>query len=241
MLRIHPLELVHVEHAGTLDDPIDIERFDQLVAGKDFVLSTIVPSQQRQIIDHSIGQEPIQPKLIARRGTMSLRQLLLVLPQNQRAVRVPRPRCAERIQYQSLTQRVRQVLLGSDHGGDPHRGVVHRDAKVVHGDAARTEQDEIADGRLGVPGDSAADGVVDDDAGTGGDLEADRVGIAGGDLLGHEFRVGVAPGSVVAWRDAFGLHSGLHLFQFFRSAEAWIGLALVDEGFAEFGVDGGAF
>mmetsp|Transcript_22575 Transcript_22575/g.38678 ORF Transcript_22575/g.38678 Transcript_22575/m.38678 type:complete len:242 (-) Transcript_22575:598-1323(-) len=241
MLRVHPLELVHVKHTGALHNPTNVECLNQLITGEDFVISSIIPSQQCKVVDHGIREEPIQPKLITGCCPVTLGQLLLILSQDERAVCITRPGRTERIQNQSLTQRIGQVFLRANHGGNSHGGIVNGHAEVVNGYAARTKQDEVSNSRLGIPRDGATNGIIDDNTGAGGDLETHRVGISGRNFIGNQLRISITPRAIVAGWDALGLHFQFHLFQFFRCAEAGVGLTFVDEGLGEFGVNGGAF
>mmetsp|Transcript_29762 Transcript_29762/g.50738 ORF Transcript_29762/g.50738 Transcript_29762/m.50738 type:complete len:268 (+) Transcript_29762:886-1689(+) len=104
VLRIHPLQLIHIKHRRTLHNPINIKRINQLLPRENLIIRPIIPSQQRQIINHGIRQEPIQSELITRRGTMTLTQFLFILTQNQRTVCISWPGGTKCIQDQSLSK-----------------------------------------------------------------------------------------------------------------------------------------
>mmetsp|Transcript_30905 Transcript_30905/g.63114 ORF Transcript_30905/g.63114 Transcript_30905/m.63114 type:complete len:834 (-) Transcript_30905:594-3095(-) len=239
MLGVHPPQLVHVEDRGTFHHPIHSERLDEFVPGEDLVVGPVVPTQKSEVVDHGVRQEPVQAELVARRGAVPLGQLLLVLAQDQGAVRVPRAGGAQGVEDESLPQGVGQVLLGADDRSDAHGGVVDRDAEVVNGNPGRTEQDEITHGGLGVPGDGTAHRVVDHHPTARGHLEPHRERRALRHLFRNLLRIGVPPGTVVPGGNALRLLPRLHLVQFLLGAEAGVGLPFVDETLGDLGVEGG--
>ena len=76
---------------------------------------------------------------------MTLAQALLVGPENQRHVREPRDRRADRLVQQHLLRRVRDVIVAADHMRDPHLHIVGHDRQVIGGMAVGSEDDEVLD------------------------------------------------------------------------------------------------
>mmetsp|Transcript_7782 Transcript_7782/g.16715 ORF Transcript_7782/g.16715 Transcript_7782/m.16715 type:complete len:421 (-) Transcript_7782:647-1909(-) len=241
VLLVDPPQFFHVKDGGRFDDAAQLKGFDEFVTGKNLVVGTIVPPQQGQVVDHGVRQESIQSELVAGGGPVSLRQLLLVLSQDERAVGVLGTGGAQAIQNQSLPDCVGQMLLGANDGGDPHQGVVDGDTEIVDRNPVRPQQNEISDGRFGVPGDGAADGIVDDDPGTLRDLESHRVGRSSVHHLVDFLLGGISPPSVVAWGNSGGLLLGPHFLEFLVGTKAAVDLALGEEFFGRLHVNVGAF
>ena len=94
---------------------------------------------------------------------MALGKLGTIRGENEGHVRELRKREAEGVVHERLAKRVRQVLLGAQHVGDSHGGVVHGDAKVVHGHTVGAQHHEIAE-RVRIPTNLTPHHVVDFDA-----------------------------------------------------------------------------
>mmetsp|Transcript_8732 Transcript_8732/g.29141 ORF Transcript_8732/g.29141 Transcript_8732/m.29141 type:complete len:233 (-) Transcript_8732:1084-1782(-) len=75
MLTVDPLELLHVEHGGGGSHSVEVEGGDQLLPAVDVLVCPVVPSQQRQVVDHGIGKKALLAKLVARGGAMALGEL----------------------------------------------------------------------------------------------------------------------------------------------------------------------
>ena len=74
---------------------------------------------------------------------MTLRQPGLVRPEDQRQVREPRQRRAERLVEENLARRVGDVVVAADDVGDAHVHVVDDDAEVVDRRAVGAQDDEV--------------------------------------------------------------------------------------------------
>mmetsp|Transcript_4545 Transcript_4545/g.10933 ORF Transcript_4545/g.10933 Transcript_4545/m.10933 type:complete len:403 (+) Transcript_4545:1541-2749(+) len=168
---------------------------------------------------------------------MTLGELLLVFAQDQRAMRISGTRGTKSIKNKALPQGVGKMLLGANDSGDAHAGIIDGDTEVVDRNAGRTEEDKVTDGGLGIPRYSSTDGIFNDDAGVGGDLEADGVPGTFGHLLRHEVWISVTPSAVVSSGHTFGLLPSLHLLELLLGAEAGIGLVLINQLLGELGVD----
>ena len=75
---------------------------------------------------------------------MPLGELSLVLAQDERAVSILGEGEAERLEHQRLAHGVCQMLFCARDSGDAHKGIVDSNTEVVHRDAVRTKQDEVA-------------------------------------------------------------------------------------------------
>mmetsp|Transcript_2106 Transcript_2106/g.6072 ORF Transcript_2106/g.6072 Transcript_2106/m.6072 type:complete len:541 (-) Transcript_2106:211-1833(-) len=237
MLLIDPPELVHIKDGRTLDNTVNIKCLNELISRENFVFGTVVPSQQGEVVDHGIGQESIELELVARGGAVTLGELLLVLTQDEGAMRISRTRSTKSIEDEALPQGVGKMLLGANDGGDAHAGIIDGDTEVVNRYARRTEEDKVTDGGFSIPGYSSADSIFDDDTSVGGNLEADGVRGTFGHLLRHEVWISIAPSAVVSGGHAFCLLLGLHLLELLLGAEAGIGLAFVNQLLGELGID----
>mmetsp|Transcript_23456 Transcript_23456/g.55533 ORF Transcript_23456/g.55533 Transcript_23456/m.55533 type:complete len:335 (+) Transcript_23456:665-1669(+) len=59
VLLIHPTEFLHIEDGGTLHDASQFKSIDELVAGENLVVRPVVPSEERQVVDHRIRQKSV--------------------------------------------------------------------------------------------------------------------------------------------------------------------------------------
>ena len=72
------------------------------------------PAEQREEIHHRVRQVALPLVLHHRRRAVPLAQALLVGAENQRHVREPRHRRAERLEQQHVLRRVRDVIVAAD-------------------------------------------------------------------------------------------------------------------------------
>ena len=145
----------------------------------------------------------------------------------------------EGVVHERLPEGVWEVLLGAEDVGDAHGGIVHCDAKVVHGHAVGSEEDEVAEG-VGVPANLAADHVVNLDAFALGHPEPVGVRGALGHLRLHILLRGGGPLAHVLGRELLRLLLLLHCGELLIGAEARVRVALIHELLRELLVDGAA-
>ena len=79
---------------------------------------------------------------------MTLRELLAVLAEDARDVRVDRELGPERGEHLDLLRRVRDVVVAADDMRDPVEPVLERGGEVVRGPPVRTDEDEILELRV---------------------------------------------------------------------------------------------
>ena len=106
------------------------------------------PPEQREEVEHRLGQEALPLVLHHRRRAVPLAQPPLVGAEDQRHVREARHRRAERLVEQHLLRRVRDVIVAADDVGDPHVDVVDDDRQVIGRVAVRPQDDEVLDHRV---------------------------------------------------------------------------------------------
>ena len=80
--------------------------------------------------------------------TAALRQLLVLLVGDQRAVHIGRHLPAESLVETIVLRRGGQILVASHHMGDAHQMVVHHVGKIIGGIAVGFDQDHIV--QLGI-------------------------------------------------------------------------------------------
>ena len=166
---------------------------------KDLAIGARRPAEQREEVDHRFGQIAL-PRVLDHRGrAMTLAQPLLVGSEDQRHVREPRHRRAERLVQQDLLRRVRDVIVAPHHMRDLHLHIVGHDGELIGRMAVGAQEDEVFDVRA-VELDRAVHEVVEARRALG-HAEADRarhgVALARGDLVRRQCaaRAVVAPGA----------------------------------------------
>mmetsp|Transcript_65106 Transcript_65106/g.128758 ORF Transcript_65106/g.128758 Transcript_65106/m.128758 type:complete len:401 (+) Transcript_65106:1076-2278(+) len=237
VLAVNPPKLLHVKDGRRLGHPIEREGRDELIDRVDLLIRRIIPAEQAEVVDHRLGQEALQLKLVDGGSAVSLGELRAVLAEHEAEVGILWYGVPEGLEDEDLPNRVGQVLLRTDDVGHCHLGVVHRHAEVVHGHAARAQQDEVADRRRHIPRHLATDRVLDGDDLATRHLEAHRVRFAGLHPPGHLLGVGVAPGAVVLRVLTEGLCCHALFFELLGCAEARVRLASLQQLLREFLVD----
>ena len=149
VLLVEPVELFGVEDGVAAADAFERERCDQLVAREQFLVAARRPSEQRQEVDHRLGQ-------ISRDAGYSMTD---VAPCRLLSRFLSGPRisgtCAngggvlpKRLIQQHLLRRVGDVIVAADDVGDLHVDVVGDDRQVIGRLAVGPQNDEVLD--LGV-------------------------------------------------------------------------------------------
>ena len=162
VLLVHPLELVGVESRRRGTDRVEVEPRDELLAREDLVVA-VRPAEPREEVDDRLGQVAQLLVLHHAHRAVPLRELLPVLAQHGRHVRVHGRLRAERADDVDLPRRVVDVVVAADHVRDPHVEVVDDDAEVVGRRAVRARDHEVVELRVGDL-DAPLDAVVPRDA-----------------------------------------------------------------------------
>mmetsp|Transcript_8312 Transcript_8312/g.20458 ORF Transcript_8312/g.20458 Transcript_8312/m.20458 type:complete len:207 (-) Transcript_8312:940-1560(-) len=206
---------------------MELKGINQFVASENLIVRSVVPPQKREVIDHGIRQKAIQSELVARGSSVTFGKLLLVLSEDQRTVSISGSGRSEGIQYQSLSNSVGQMLLGTNDSRNSHEGIIDGDAKVVDRNSIRSQQNKVTNGSFSIPGNCSADGIVNDDSRSLGNLETNRVGLSGVQRLVDFLLGGVSPSSVVTGRNACGFLLLPHSIELLGGAKAAVGLTLL--------------
>ncbi len=123
---VHPVELGVVEGGRALADPLEREPLDQLVPRHDRRLAVGRPAEQREEVHQRRRDVAGCAELVHRDGAVPLRELLAVLAEDVRDVRVGRNLGAQSLQDQDLLRGVRDVVVAADHVRDPVEPVLDR-------------------------------------------------------------------------------------------------------------------
>src|SRR5581483_3938384 len=95
VLLVEPVELLWVKHGVAAADPLEREDLLELVYREDLLVRPRRPPEQRQEVDHRLGQIALAPVLADRRRPVPLAQPLPVGAENERHVRKLRQRRAD--------------------------------------------------------------------------------------------------------------------------------------------------
>ncbi len=181
---VQPFELLVVEGRRARADAPEREALDQLLRRHDRRVVVVRPAEQRQEVHQRLGEVARLAELVDRLGAVALRQLLPVVAEHVRHVRVDGQLGAERAQDLDLLRRVRDVVVAADHVGDAVVHVLDGRGEVVGRPAVRADDDDVLE-LLVRELDPAADGVLPAGHALVGHAEADRalvlVGLALGD------------------------------------------------------------
>ena len=128
---VHPVELRVVELRRARAHALEREPLDELVAAHDRRLAVGRPAEQREEVDERLGEVAGLAELVDAGRAVPLRELLPVLPEDVRHVRVDGQLGPDRADDVDLLRRVRDVVLAADHVRDPVPDVLHRRSEVV--------------------------------------------------------------------------------------------------------------
>ena len=237
VMEVDPVELFDVEDGRVLGDAVEGELF---IAAEDFLIAFRRPAEEGQEVDQCVGQVAHIAVLLDRCSAMALAHLLLVGAEDERYVSELRGFKAQCLVDDQLARRVGQVFFRTDDVGDVHEGIVEDDAVVIDRDAVGFDDDEVAD-VVGIEGYVTADEVVQFNRFVLRRLDADDVGTAFLEVLFDRFFGQVSAFAGVDRRFPFGQLSLFFRFQFFRRAEAVVGLAFGQELFRIFLINAQAF
>jgi hypothetical protein len=133
VMAIGPRQLLLVEHAGAVADPVERKAARELVERQELVAAAGRPSHEREIVGERLGEIALRAKFRNRCGAVPLRQRRMIRAEDQREVREPWRRPAQSPVKQNLPRRVRDVILTADHVRHAHQPIVHDHGEIVGG------------------------------------------------------------------------------------------------------------
>ena len=221
-------QLQRVKDSRGLGNAGGIPDLDHLVQRENLLLALGCPAQQQQIVQHGGGQIALCHEVLIAGIAVALRQLVLRVLHDGRAVDVDGLLPAERIVQQVVLRRRGQILAAADDMGNAHQVVVHDVRKVVGRHTVGLDQNLVVQ-FPDIDLDMTVDNIVKARHAALGDLLADDIGLARGQLGGNFLGGQVAAMAVVVGhftRSALGL---VHFVQALLGAEAVVGLARLDK------------
>ena len=221
-------QLQRVKDSRRLGNAGRIPNLDHLVQRENLLLALGCPAQQQQIVQHGGGQIALRHEVLIAGIAVALRQLVLRVLHDGRAVDVDGLLPAERIVQQVVLRRRGQILAAADDMGNAHQVVVHDVRKVVGRHTVGLDQNLVVQ-LLDIDLDMTVDNIVKARHAALGDLLADDIRLARGQLGGNFLGGQVAAVAVVVGhfaRSALGL---VHFVQALLGAEAVVGLARLDK------------
>ena len=221
-------QLQRVKDGRGLGNTGRIPDLDHFVQRENLLLALGRPAQQQQIVQHGGGQIALRHKVLIAGIAVALRQLVLRVLHDGRAMDVDGLLPAERIVQQVVLRRRGQILAAADDMGNAHQVVVHDVRKVVGRHTVGLDQNLVVQ-LPDIDLDMTVDNIVKARHAALGDLLADDIGLARGQLGGNFLGGQVAAVAVVVGhfaRSALGL---VHFVQALLGAEAVVGLARLDK------------
>ena len=170
---VEPAELALVEDRRRAADALDREPLDQLGRREDGLVVLRPPAEQGQVVAQGRREVAGIAELLHRGGAVALGELLAVRAVEQRQVRVAGRLAAQRLEYEQLLGRVREMVVAADHIGDPHLEIVDGDREVVQRRAVAARDHEVV-GEPVLEPHRPADHVLDRGLALVGNLEPDR-------------------------------------------------------------------
>ena len=143
MHAVQPLELLVVEGRRARADAIQREALDQLLRRHLGGLVVVRPAEQREEVHQRLGDVAGVPELVDRLRAVALGELLAVVAEHVRDVRVDRQLVAERSQDLDLLRRVRDVVVAADHVRDRVVHVLDGRGEVVGRAAVRADEHDV--------------------------------------------------------------------------------------------------
>src|SRR3989338_8296431 len=131
MLVIKPLQLFRPKHCAGLVYALQRKEFRQLRKRIQLPLSSRIPTQERQVVDERFGEVALRFVLVDRHRAVAFGHFCFVGGKDKRDVRVLWPDKLQRLLYQYLPLRVRNVVLAADDVRHPHVVVVDNHRQVV--------------------------------------------------------------------------------------------------------------
>ena len=221
-------QLQRVKDSRRLGNAGRVPDLDHLVQREDLLLALGCPAQQQQIVQHGGGQIALRHEVLIAGIAVALRQLVLRVLHDGRAMDVDGLLPAESIVQQVVLRRRGQILAAADDMGNAHQVVVHDVRKVVGRHTVGLDQNLVVQ-LPDIDLDMTVDNIVKARHAAFGDLLADDIGLARGQLGGNFLGGQMAAVAVVVGhfaRSALGL---VHFVQALLGAEAVVGFARLDQ------------
>ncbi len=167
MRRIDRLGLLAVEPGRVAGDPFAVERGHQFLGGEDVPVLGQRPTEQGQIVDHALGDEPVVAVLEEVGLRIPLGKLLVALARDEGKVAelgrvLGNADVGQCLVQRNLTRGGRQQVLAAQHVGDAHQRVVDGIDQGVQGCPVASDHHRIGY-RTGREADLTADHVLEGD------------------------------------------------------------------------------
>ena len=222
VMGVQPVQLLGVELRGRRRDVVEVEPFAELLHRENFLVA-VRPAEAGQVVEHGFRQIAFVVVLHHAHRAVALRELLPVVAEDHRQVRVERHLRAERGEDVDLARRVIHVIVATDDVGDLHIPVVNDDAEIVGRRAVGARDHQIVEFGIGDL-DAALDEVVPGHHAIERIAEAHDRQRAG--WWGRQRLAGLrAPGAVITRLEAPGAQLLAHVVELFRCCVAVVGRA----------------
>ena len=236
ILAVHPGQLFSIINCCLFGHLLQLEQLYSILQAEDFSFIARAPAQKSQIVYNSLCYKALAAEFLNRCCTMTFTQLGTIRSQNHGHMTKFRRLPAKSLVYQKLLRSIGQMLLCTHYMGHAHQMVVNNNSKIVGRNAIALHNYEIII-LIHVEGYIAMNQVMNYYTSFSRNFQTYRIGRTGVNaslnLLGSQ----IAAGTCIAE----GLFSLTLLFtlslQLFRSAEAVICFALINELLAVFSIN----
>ena len=189
VFEVQGLELFDVELGRTAVDPVEPETGDQLGHRQELLPVDRRPPEQRQVVQHGLGREPVILIVGHVRPVVALGHLGTIRVQDEWDVRILWRFHSEGFEQGDVLGGVGQMVFTPDHMGDAHLQVIHHVDQVEHRVAVAAHEHPIGIGLFAIG--ERAQHITDDEVGNGdrlaGHAEEDRPVAVVGQALVAQF------------------------------------------------------
>ena len=181
VFRVHPAQLVDVEHGRGLRNAGDIKNFSQLGERVEFALCVFAlraPAQKCHIIEHSLGQITLADEILIARVAVALGHFVLCVTHDRGAVDIRRDLPAEGLVQQIVFGCRGQIFAAAHDMRDAHQMIVDDVREVIRRQTVGFQQHlilqllvfhgDIAEGRVMEGGRALVRDALADDEGLAG-------------------------------------------------------------------------
>src|SRR3990167_9117257 len=151
MLVVEPLQLFRPKHRAGLVYALQRKKLRQLRKRIQLPLPSLpagrqagVPTQERQVVNERLGEVALRFVLVDRHRTVALGHLCFIGGKDKRDVHILWPDKPQRLLYQYLPLRVRNVVLAADDVRNSHVVVVDSHRQVVQRIVDIARDDKVA-------------------------------------------------------------------------------------------------
>ena len=216
VMAVEIVEFFEIHPRGAFADMVQIEPFDGLGGGDDFLIA-MAPAQPDEIIAHGLGQVAHVAIGLDGQRAVTLGKLGAVWAMDQRQMPIDGLRPAHGLDDLKLAGGIVQMIGAANNMGDAHVEIIHHHGQHISGRAVAAEQDHVVELVIGVAH-IAQHFVVNDGL-------AILAGFQAHDIGRTRRIAAAAAASVVTHGLAGGLLCLAHQGQFLRGAIAAIGVA----------------